>query len=145
MGAHPHFTYNVQVAHVPNQKLQQSLVNVKDKLSKEKFPGVVYVVPCADCDVYIGETGNFEKRLKQHNFAVRKENVKSSALAEHAASGVHAIDWGKPRVLAREKGLSRCLYLESLMIQTTPCTLNRSDGNLPSVYVRCLRHMFKPI
>lgn len=105
-------SYNVQVAHIPNQKLRQSLVNVKDKLPKEKFPGVVYVVPCADCDyVYIGETGDFERRLKQHNYDVKKENVKSSALAEHATSSGHAIDWGKARVLAREKGLSRRFIL----------------------------------
>lgn len=57
--------YDVQVVHVPSQKLRYRLVNVKDKLPKTKFPGIVYGIPCEDCNcVYIGETGSFEQRLK---------------------------------------------------------------------------------
>ena len=68
--------YDVHVAHVPTRKLKHTLVNVKDKLRKECFPGVVYEVPCANCDsVYIGETWNFERRLKQHSNDVKKRGV----------------------------------------------------------------------
>lgn len=99
---------------------------------------------CPMCGLWLhvyGETGDFER---QHKYDVKKGGVKSSSLAEHA-SGTHTNDLGKARVLARKKGLSRHHYLESLLIQTTPRTLNRNDGNRPSVYARCLRDIFKRI
>ncbi len=39
----------------------------------EKKKGVVYSIPCMDCNsVYVGETGrNLEKRLKEHQYAVK--------------------------------------------------------------------------
>ncbi|XP_037528935.1 uncharacterized protein LOC119406274 [Rhipicephalus sanguineus] len=50
-------SYDVQAAHVPSRKLRHELVRVKGPLEKERYPGVVYVVPCADCPyVYVGET-----------------------------------------------------------------------------------------
>lgn len=137
-------SYSVQVAHVPTQKLRHSLVNVKDKLTEEKFPGVVYSIPCADCDrSYVSETGNFQQRLKQHMYDVRKKNVSSNALAEHAEATHHEIDWANAKIIGKEKNCTSRLYLESLTIQTTEHTLNRNDGNFPHVYARCLRHILK--
>lgn len=34
--------FNVQVAHVPSHKLHHRLVNVKGKIRKERFPGILY-------------------------------------------------------------------------------------------------------
>lgn len=137
--------YDVQVAHVPTQKLRHRLVNVKDKLQKEKFPGVVYRIPCKDCDsVYIGETGNFEQRIKQHVNDVNKKKVSSNALAEHAENLSHHIDFDNATILEKEKKLSARHHLESIVIQTTDHTLNRNDGTLPLIYSRCLRHILKP-
>lgn len=137
--------YSVQVAHVPTKKLRHSLVNIKDKLPKEKFPGVVYSIPCADCDrSYVGETGNFPQRLKQHMYDVRKKHVTSNALAEHAEATRHEIDWDNAKIIEKEKNWTSRLLLESLTIQTTEHTLNRNDGNFPHVYTHCLRHILKP-
>ncbi|XP_077512889.1 uncharacterized protein LOC144124097 [Amblyomma americanum] len=38
-------SYDVHVAHVLTHKLRHELVNVKEKLEKEKFPGEVYRIP----------------------------------------------------------------------------------------------------
>lgn len=134
----------MQAAHVPSRKLRHELVHVKDPLEKDKFPGVVYVIPCADCRyVYVGETGNFKTRLKQHMNDVQKRHVASNALAEHCAATSHKINWEKSRVIAKERNHSSRLYLESLIIQTTAHTLNRNEGNLPPMYARCLNHVLR--
>lgn len=138
--------YEVDVAHVPTRKLRQAVGTVKDKLDKEKFPGVVYRIPCADCNqVYIGETGDFGKRIKQHSYDVKTKHVATNALAEHAVSTSHDIDWDSAKIIGKEKNKTARLHLESLHIQTTDNTLNRNSGNLPPIYTRCLRHIIKPI
>lgn len=89
-------TYDVEVAHVPVCKLRHALVGGEDKLPRESFPGVVYKTPCADCDyAYIGESGNFKQRLRQHQNDVEKKRIVSNALAEHTDSTGHKIDWEK--------------------------------------------------
>lgn len=66
--------HNLQLAHAPTSKLRNELVNVKGSLPRCKFPGVVYRIACAECPaVYIGESGNFCKRIKQHQYDVRKK------------------------------------------------------------------------
>lgn len=138
-------SYDVHVAHVPSKRLRHTLTHVKDKLPKERFPGVIYEVPCANCNsVYVGETGCFQKRLKQHCYDVKTKKVTSNALAEHAELSGHEIDWENARIITKEKNLAARLNLESLIIQTTPNTLNRNIGTLHPMYARCLRHVLKP-
>lgn len=133
--------HGVQIAHVPASKLKGDLMNVKDPLPRERFPGVVYKIPCADCEsVYIGESGNFCRRLKQHKNDVAKGHTVTNALAEHAEKTGHAINWDNARILATEKNVTTRLNLESLIIQTTSNTINRSSGTLNHVYSRTLRH-----
>lgn len=137
-------SYDVQVSHIPARKLGNSLTNVKDKLERERFPGVVYKIPCTDCThVYIGETGNFKRRLREHCNDVKNRKVTSNALAEHVVSTGHAINWEDASVIATEKKLFPRLHLESLFIQTTAHTLNKNCGNLPPVYARCLKHVIR--
>ncbi|XP_077501865.1 uncharacterized protein LOC144112913 isoform X1 [Amblyomma americanum] len=86
-------SYDSEVSHVPAKKLRQALVNVKYCLPKEKFPGIVYTIPCRDCNhVYMGESGNFVKRLKQHQHDVANKKASSNALAEHSESQQHDVD-----------------------------------------------------
>ncbi|KAH7973144.1 hypothetical protein HPB52_021803 [Rhipicephalus sanguineus] len=100
-------------------------------------PGVVHVIHCADYPyVYVGETGNFKTRLQQHKNDVKNKHVVSNVVAENCAATSHAISWEDSRVIAREKNHATRLYLESLIIQTTPHTLNRNEGNLPPIYAR---------
>lgn len=70
----------------PFQTLKQQLSHPKDMLPKEKRVGVVYEIPCGNCDVkYIGETGrSMLTRQKEHMASVRLGKTENSALAEHA-------------------------------------------------------------
>ncbi|XP_075736219.1 uncharacterized protein LOC119161015 isoform X1 [Rhipicephalus microplus] len=131
----------VQIAHVPASKLRAELLNVKDPLPRQHFPGVVYKIPCADCEsVYIGTSGNYCKRLMQHKNDVAKGHTVTNALAEHAEKTGHEISWDNARIVATEKNFTTRLNLESLIIQTTSNTINRSSGTLNHVYSRTLCH-----
>lgn len=103
------------------------MVKVKDKLAKQKFPGVVYTIPCAGCEhVYIGETGDFGKRLEQHNI---NKHMATNALAEHAVSTGYGIDWDSVNIIVKEKNKTARLYLKFLHIQMTAHTLKHNAGN----------------
>ena len=58
----------------PQTTLRQVLVHPKDKVEKQKKAGVVYKIPCSQCEkVYIGETGRqLGTRITEH----RKEAEK---------------------------------------------------------------------
>ena len=64
----------------PHTKLRGQVVHAKDKLLKEKASGVVYQIPCKNCNqVYIGETGRtLATRLQEHKDDVRK-NAKNNS------------------------------------------------------------------
>ncbi|XP_077527617.1 uncharacterized protein LOC144138988 [Haemaphysalis longicornis] len=97
-------SYDVHVTHGPARKLRHELVAVKDGIKKEKFPGVVYKIPCDDCDYcYIGESGNFKRRLREHKNDVKKKKIASNALAEHVEATTHKIGWDEASVIARER------------------------------------------
>ncbi len=57
---------NIKVNFQSSPTLRKLLVHVKQATPMENKKGVVYSIPCMDCNsVYVGETGrNLEKRLK---------------------------------------------------------------------------------
>ena len=65
----------------PSGKLMQT----KDPQPEWKKKGVMYQVPCAECEsVYIGKTGRtLEKRISEHKGTVRRHDVKN-VIAVHA-------------------------------------------------------------
>ena len=69
---------NLKLITKPHRTIRQTLVNVKNRVPEEKT-GVVYEVPCCDCDhVYVGETGRtLKKRLAEHKQAVRRFDQKN--------------------------------------------------------------------
>ena len=84
-------------------------------------------------DLYIGQTGRrLDQRLCEHKRAVKTADFNSSALAEHAWSAGHAVDWENVSIV------NRCPHLrivsEAIVIRTTSNTLNRDSGSLPVVY-----------
>lgn len=101
-------------------------------------------LPCADCSSsYIGETGNFIGRLKEHQRDVGNNKKASNALAEHADNHRYCIDWDNVAVIAKEKNSPTRLLLESAFIQTMKDTINRTDGNLPASYTCSLHHLLE--
>lgn len=70
----------------------------------------------------------FPRRLHQEIRGTPKGNEKASnARAEHADD--HSIDWDNA---AKEKNPTTRLLLESVFIETTEDTINRTDGSLPA-------------
>lgn len=132
--------YDVQICHVPTSKLRQQLVHAKDALSLERYPGVVYKIACQSCDAaYIGETGNFTRRLKEHKNDVANGRTQLNALAEHHKDTGHDIAWDTAKIIATEKVLSTRLLRESFHIQSTSHALNRTRGPLPTTYACALQ------
>ena len=60
--------YQIETAMRPVNTLKERLVHPKDKVDKMETGGVVYQIPCKNCDsTYIGETGRlFRTRLEEH-------------------------------------------------------------------------------
>ena len=69
--------------------------------------GLVYEIRCRDCDaVYIGETGRSLKiRKRKHFDAVKRMDVKKSALCQHIVDFDHFIAWDKAKILKMEANL----------------------------------------
>ena len=102
--------------------------------------GLVYEIPCRDCDaVYIGETGRSLKTRKREHFdAVKRMDVKKSALCQHIVDFDHFIAWDKAQILKMEANYSKRRTAESFFINQRAAevnVLNRIDGaNMPVVY-----------
>ena len=58
----------------------------------------------------------------------------SSALAEHAWTAGHPVDWENASVLSNCPEFHSRIVKEAVMIRTTSCILNRDTGTLPSEY-----------
>jgi len=88
-------SYNIKTAIKPLTTLRQLLSKPKDEVPLEKKTGVVYEIPCGNCEaVYIGETGRALKtRQKEHMANVRLGKTDSSAISEHANTNNHDISW----------------------------------------------------
>lgn len=79
--------------------------NLKDKTSLLESSGVVYLIPCKDCNNnYIGQAKNeLGLRLKQHQYdctrSTRNGGDGATALECHCVNDGHTFDFSQPRVL----------------------------------------------
>ena len=99
--------------------------NVEQDVPELRRKGVVYKVPCSECDyVYIVETGRtLEKRLSEHRSAVRK-NDRKNGIAVHAWDKGHQVKWESAKVKEVETNLANRRIMEALHIQRLPHTTN---------------------
>ena len=109
--------------------LRQSLVRVKNRTPPEKRKGVVYEIPCQDCEyVYIGETGRtLQKRVTEHRSAVRRFD-KNNGIAVHAWNEDHAVDWEAARIISTAPHYWNRRTLEAIHIQQRSPTMNLDCG-----------------
>ena len=86
----------VRVAHRAPQWKWCICAGIKDQIPPEKRKGVVYRIPCEDCDaVYIGETlRTLPTRLQEHLRHTRKGEQQRSAIAEN----VRVCPWASDRL-----------------------------------------------
>ena len=128
----------------PEVTLRHVLSHPKDRVVADKKTGIVYSIPCGECNVkYIGETGrSLKTRRSEHISAVKHLNTKKSALAEHANNTGHSIDWSATSVVATEQKLQQRKWLEACVIAKGKNILfNRDNGRtLPGNYLCLLKN-----
>ena len=102
----------------------------KDPLPREKTSGLVYLIPCRDCNyVYIGETGcRLSSRLDKHKSAVRKGYTDQSAVAEHVWSQQHQISWDNVEIVDHDQLTTTRRIREALHICRGVNLMNRDLG-----------------
>ena len=111
--------HGIQTVFKSDTTLRNHLVRPKDPVPPGRRDGVVYRIPCGECDaVYIGETGRpVQERMKKHERDVRLARCQTSAVAEHANTTRHGPSWNdvKPthlRLLQQFLGRRRKLNLD---------------------------------
>ncbi len=128
----------------PRNTLRQLLVAPKDKLDKKEQSGVVYRIPCKDCDAsYVGESERaLGTRLDEHR---RKSGV-NSVVVGHTTQTNHDIDWPKVKILDREDRWYERGVREAAHIRLERPSLNRDAGRfqLPGIYNHLLRTKTPP-
>jgi len=108
-------------------KLSRILNNFKDK--SPSIPAGVYSIAC-DCGmVYIGESKNIEKRMKEHDSDLRHKRITQSALAQHIdENSTHNISAGSIATLCFEKRWFPRIFKESIFISEHKNNMNRNPG-----------------
>ena len=109
----------VRVCFKSNRTLRSILMCVKPKVSPEDNKGVIYHIPCQDCDKsYIGETGRTLKvRLTEHKRYCRNGETNRSGVSQHTLIDNHRIDWEKSTVIAKEPNYYKRRIKEALFIR----------------------------
>ena len=137
--------HNIQVAMKPAKTLRKILVHPKDKIEKTSNVGVVYEIPCVNCDKkYIGETGRrLDTRIKEHKSDTEKNkkgpytrSTRKTSLTEQNTSAVtdhmnihnHNINWEKVDVVSKETNRFARIVKEAIAIRRTPNNMNRDEG-----------------
>ena len=94
----------IRIAHCASRWKWSVCPGIKDVIPSDKKNGVVYKVPCQDCQaVYVGETlRTLPTRLQEHQRHTRKGEMQHSAIAEHACGLQHQINWHGAGVIDRE-------------------------------------------
>ncbi len=136
----------IHTAMKPHTTIRSLLVHPKDTRNPNETSGVVYKIPCKNCEKsYIGETGrNFGYRLEEHQKDVtevtqkrkytrseRKASVteyNKSALTDHASQNNHVIDWEGTRFVDREAQEWPRRIRESIWIRRERNPINRDEG-----------------
>ncbi|KXJ11166.1 hypothetical protein AC249_AIPGENE11745 [Exaiptasia diaphana] len=128
---------NIKCCMRPEVTLRHVLSHPKDRVVADKKAGIVYSIPCGECDVkYIGETGrSLKTRRSEHISAVRHLNAKKSALAEHANNTGHSIDWAATSVVATETKSQQRKWLEACQIAKGKNILFNRDKDIEETQI----------
>lgn len=123
---------DVKVHMKPKHTLRSILSHAKDQIPEADKSNVIYKIGGRDRDAsYVGKTSSALKtRLSEHKKAVEKADFSSSALAEHAWSHNHLIDWMNTGILNIESCYHLRLTREAIHIRRQSVSLNRNRGCL---------------
>ena len=101
------------------------MTKLKDKRKIEDCSGVVYSIPCNDCDkTYVGQTKRkLKDRLKEHQADVRHSRP-NSKIYQHKRDCDHSMNFEEAKVLYHCGRTEQRLFLEAWATNDT--TLNRA-------------------
>ena len=110
----------------PKRSPKQSVAAAPEDV-KNQWRGVIYSIPCTDCDKhYIEEAKRkFNTRHREHQKAVEQKQPKKSALAERCLQSGHAISWESSTILRTSTSWRNRPLLEAWEINTWKSPLNR--------------------
>ncbi|XP_041467403.1 uncharacterized protein LOC121417737 [Lytechinus variegatus] len=134
--------HNIRAVFKSDTTLRNQLVTAKDPIPTYRKDGVVYQIPCKDCNFsYIGETGRpVKERLTEHQRDVRQRNTILSAVAEHAWEQQHQPDWTGVRCIDSAQHWHTRRVKEAIQIRLHSNTLNRDVGfEIAESWMRCIR------
>ena len=147
--------YHISCAFKPGNTIRQQLFKLKDKADPMKMSDAIYQIECKDCEqMYIGETGRpLQIRIAEHRKEAeevtrnkkftRSQRISSlsedykSAVAEHAATKNHSLDWDNIKSLGQEPNWRLRGIKEAMEIRSNPCNMNRPQGErhqLPHIW-----------
>lgn len=110
---------NIRVCFKSNRTIRSIVMNVKPRSPPEDTKGVIYRIPCQDCNKsYYGETGRTLKvRLTEHKRYCRNGETNRSGVSQHTLIDNHRIDWNKSSVVAKEPNYYKRKIKEALFIR----------------------------
>jgi hypothetical protein len=129
-------SYDLELTHRPINKLRYIWGNQKTHLPIHKHMNAIYQIPCGDCDlVYIGESNNANRRMKEHEADYRLNRPENTALALHSHSCNHTPNLKAHCILANDGYYLTRKLSESFFIQNNNKALNKHPGSLPPLYL----------
>lgn len=120
--------HGLHTVHKSDNTLRDLLCNLKDKVPPDEQSGI-YKIPCKDCpSVYIGKTRRKAKvRWREHKNAVENSKINESAVAAHASSSKHHIDWNNAKLVKSVRKSSHLNAWESMNIVNSQDPLMNED------------------
>ena len=132
---------NIRFARYNCLPLGRLFSNTKDPVPALSQSGVVYKIPCGDCEAsYIGTTSQYlYKRVNQHKCDCgpdKDKNKNKSALVAHHLLMGHNFDFNGVTILDRERTYTKRMFLEMVHINKEVESINfRTDTeHLSSIY-----------
>ncbi|CAL8110124.1 unnamed protein product [Orchesella dallaii] len=135
----------LEIGYSPVNRLSNALTKVKDPNHKEDVG--IYKIPCDDCPaIYVGETfRDIKIRAEEHKRKLMTHNIIDSAVANHAVTQNHSIDFSKTELIEKETNYYRRKMKESLYIRKTPVKMNKDNGmNFNPIWLDLLLPLSKP-
>lgn len=135
---------NITIAKYNLLTVNDLFTKTKDKIPTLGTSGVVYSIPCRDCQMcYIGQSSQIlKKRLTQHKSDC-KIGKRSCALAIHSQDLDHTFYYDGVKILERESDYRKRLFLEMVSINSERHSVNfRSDiDQLSIIYCNILKNV----
>ena len=108
---------------IVNKSANSIKAQFKNKIQSYNSPSVIYQVPCNSCNKsYIGETSDFERRVKEHRYSLRTADL-NNAIVKHVFENNHSVNFNNTRIVHKENDIHKRKLIEALIIKNS-CNFN---------------------